>query len=272
MKLSRITALMIIILFFTVSIASAVEFPFNNRGTFIRKPMITFRDLKTRNLVFQQYDFSCGAAVISTLLTYYFGERVGERQVISGLFKEVNMQKVLKRKAFSLLDMKNFAKARGYKAIGYLMDFDFLAELKVPVIVPVVIRDYHHFVIVKGVVGDRVVIADPALGNYTMRVGRFVDIWHAKGKKGKGIGFILKKGKPTGQMAEEEDRLRARFMGAQDQGKMVQLALRPTTLIPGQIQAITGPLPVGGSALEFFGIQQPTPINPNTINQGFLTP
>ena len=131
MKLFRITALTISILVvavFFARTASAVEFPFNDKGTYLRKPMTTFRDLKTRNLVFQQYDFSCGAAVISTLLTYYFGERVGERKVISGLFKEVNMQKVLKRKAFSLLDMKKFARARGYKAVGYLMDFDFLAD------------------------------------------------------------------------------------------------------------------------------------------------
>ncbi len=274
MKSSRITALMILALFFTVSFsstASGLEFPFNNRGTTLRMPSTTFRDLKTRNLVFQQYDFSCGAAVISTLLTYYFGETVGEKQVISGLFKEVNMQKVLKRKAFSLLDMKRFARARGYKAVGYLMDFDFLAELKVPVIVPVVIRDYHHFVIVKGLVGDRVVVADPALGNYTMRVGRFLEIWHTKGKKGKGIGFILKKNKPTGPMAEEELRLRAKFMGHRDQGNMVQLALRPPTLIPGQLQTITGPMPVGGSALEFFGIQAPAPIPPSTERSSFLS-
>lgn len=270
MKSSRITALTIIVLFFSFSLgisrtASGLEFPFNSRGTSLRVPTTTLRDLKTRSLVFQQYDFSCGAAVVSTLLTYYFGEPVGEKQVIAGLFKEVNMQKVLKRKAFSLLDMKRFARARGYKAVGYLMDFDFLAELKVPVIVPVVIRDYHHFVIVKGLVGDRVVVADPALGNYTMRLNRFLEIWLAKGKDGKGIGFILKKSKPAGPMAQEELRLRARFMGQQDQESMVQLALRPPTQIPGQVQAITGPRPVGGSALEFFGIQAPAPILPQTV-------
>ncbi len=268
MKLFRITALTIFILFIAVFFtrtASALEFPFNNRGTYLRKPMTTLRDIKTRNLVFQQYDFSCGAAVISTLLTYYFGEPVGERQVIAGLFKEVNMQKVLKRKAFSLLDMKKFAGARGYKAVGYLMDFDFLAELKVPVIVPVVIRDYHHFVIVKGLVGDRVIVADPALGNYTMRVGRFMDIWLAKGRDGKGIGFILKKSKPAGPMAEEEDRLRARFMGEQDEGNLVQLALRPVTPIPGVMQSIMGPEVVGGSAMEFFGIQVPA-MNSSLLN------
>lgn len=228
--------------------ASGTQISVTRRGLRLRKDVKTIRQMKTQYLVFQEYDFSCGAAVVSTLLTYYFGEPATEKEVIAGLFKRSNVKLVLQRRAFSLLDMKKFALAKGYKAVGYRMDFEFLADLskKQPVIVPINIRNYDHFVIVKGIVGDRVVIADPALGNYTMRVGRFMPIW-----KG-GIGFILKKLNPTGPMVNEDMKLR--FMATTAVGRLTTTATHSFNSIPGSLQTIQGPSPGGGSFTSTFGI------------------
>ncbi len=231
----------------TVQRAHGSQVPLTVRKFRLSKNVATLRQMKTRYLVFQEYDFSCGAAVVSTLLTYYFGEPANEKEVIAGIFKRSNVELVIKRRAFSLLDMKRFAQARGYQAIGYRMNFEFLSDLskEQPVIVPVTIRDYDHFVIVKGVVGDRVVIADPALGNYTMRVGKFMPIW-----KG-GIGFVLKKKNPKGPMANKE--MKYRFLASSSTRRV---AMKPNSTfipIPGQVQSITGPSPAGGSFTNSLG-------------------
>jgi uncharacterized protein len=216
------------------------------------KPRLSLREIRTRHVITQQYDFSCGAAAIATLLTYYFGEPATEKEVIVGIAERADFQKVMQRRAFSLLDMKRFAEAKGYQAIGYKMDFDFLVELNQPVIVPVVIRGYKHFVIFKGVVEDRVVIADPAFGNYTKRVGQFLDIWENR------VGFILKRRTPKGPMTEEDLERQARFMPTQVLND-ISAPSRYSTLtpIPGRVQSITGPRPPGGSFLEFFDIRVP---------------
>jgi predicted double-glycine peptidase len=246
-----LSALVLIFVLHDVARADVPDDYRDRRGT---KKITTIKEMKTRYVTFQQYDFSCGAAVIATLLTYYFGEPVTEKEVVYGIAQRADLEKVLKRRAFSLLDMKKFAQSRGYKAIGYQMDFDFLVELKKPVIVPVEIRSYKHFVIFKGIVGDRVVIADPAFGNYTMKFTRFLSIWTD------GIGFVLERNEPKGPFTEEDLARHARFMLPQNLMTAAIVSRTPTiTPIPGQVQSIMGPTPTGGSFLEFFNIQVTPP-------------
>jgi len=258
-KMMRVlVALFLISFLHGVAGAEIPRDPRDRRGT---KKITTIKEMKTRYVTFQQYDFSCGAAVISTLLTYYFGEPATEKEVVFGIAQRADVEKVLKRRAFSLLDMKKFAQSRGYKAIGYQMDFDFLVELNKPVIVPVEIRGYKHFVIFKGIVGDRVVIADPAFGNYTMKFTRFLSIWTD------GIGFVLERNEPKGPFTEEDLGRQARFMTPQNLRVVVTASGTPAiTPIPGQVQSIRGPTPTGGSFLEFFNIQVPPvglPVTPS---------
>ncbi len=235
-------------------VSGGTEIALDSTGLRLTKNLTTLRDMKARYVTFQEYDYSCGAAVISTLLTYYFGEPATEKEVIFGIAQGADMKKVLQRRAFSLLDMKRFAEARGYKAVGYRMDFDFLVELNKPVIVPLNIRDYKHFVIVKGIVGDRVVIADPAFGNYTVRINRFFSVWT------EGIGFVLERQQPKGPLTEEGLSSNARFMAPLDVGTQATSTRTGSfTPIPGQLQSITGPSPTGGSSLSFFGITVTSP-------------
>lgn len=228
--------------------AGAAEILLNGSGLRLTKTLTSVREMRTRYVTFQEYDYSCGAAVISTLLTYYFGEPATEEQVIAGIFKRADLEKVLKRRAFSLLDMKRFAEAQGFKAVGYKMDFDFLVELEQPVIVPVNLRSYKHFVVVKGIVGDRVVIADPAYGNYTLRINRFLPVWTPR------VGFVLRRKNPQGPMTDEDLSRHARFMAYGDVRLVVTRRTGSFTPIPGQVQSIRGPFAPSGS-LGGLGIQ-----------------
>lgn len=156
-------------------------------GAKINKPVKNLKAIKKRNIVSQSLDYSCGPASLATLLSYYFRDKVTEKQIIKFLILNTDLGKVKERKGFSLLDLKNFAVMRGYKVQGYKMDLEYLVSLKRPVLIPINIKDYSHFVIFRGLKGDRVFIADPALGNMTMRVEKFMKLWRD------GIGLVVTK-------------------------------------------------------------------------------
>lgn len=170
-----------------VELIYAAPVSFGIGGLRCEKEVKSFKEIRTKNIVTQSYDYSCGPASIATILNYYFADRVSEKDVINYLLLTTDLQKVKKRKGFSLLDLKKFAKSRGYDAVGYKMDLVFLAKLDKPVIVPINIKDYNHFVIFKGIRKGRVFIADPVLGNMTMRSEKFQRIWN------QGIGMMITK-------------------------------------------------------------------------------
>lgn len=158
---------------------------FTAAGIRMSKDVKTFRELKRQNVVTQSLDFSCGAAGLSTLLNFYLKDSVTEQEIIAQLLTMVSIEKVRERKGFSLLDLKTFAESRGYEVTGYQMDFEFLKNIGEPVLVPITFRQYSHFVVVRGVAGNRVFLADPAAGNLSMKADQFMRIW------GNGIGLVI---------------------------------------------------------------------------------
>lgn len=149
------------------------------------KAMTTWKEIREAQVVRQTWDLSCGSAALSTLLTHHLGDPTSEAAVIVWLLRRTDPVKIQSRGGFSLLDLKRFAEARGYKADGYAgLTIPDLIALG-PAIVPVHVKGYDHFVVVRGMAGDRIVIADPAFGNSTRRLDRFTEIWSS------GIAFVL---------------------------------------------------------------------------------
>ena len=86
------------------------------------KSVETLRERRLRQVVHQSVDFSCGAATVATILQYYYGQPVTERDAILGMFS-VGDRDEIRQRGFSLLDMKNFTEKLHYKAVGYkIMD------------------------------------------------------------------------------------------------------------------------------------------------------
>lgn len=144
----------------------------------IRPEVKNFRYLKDQHVIKQQMDFSCGSAALATIFNYYLGEHLSEKEIIDGLFKVGNVRAIIKRRGFSLLDMKRFAEAKGYKAAGYKTDLEGLIKLGKPAIVTIVLGNYKHFVVFRGIKKGRVFLADPALGNVTIDIEKFKQIWY----------------------------------------------------------------------------------------------
>jgi len=147
-------------------------------GSVMIRPKVRSQlDLKSRNVVRQRFDFSCGSATTATLFNYYLGEPISEKEAIQGLFKYGNKRNILKNRGFSLLDIKRFAAAKGYKVYGYKTDIEGLVELGKPAIVAITLGNYKHFVIFRGVYKGRVFLADPALGNTIVSIKEFNKMW-----------------------------------------------------------------------------------------------
>lgn len=161
------------------------------------KSMLDFRD---QNLIRQQYDYSCGAAALATLMRFGLGDAVSERQIVEDLFAGLAQDDVATREkeGFSLFDLQQVARKRGYKAEGFRLEPQHIARLNGPVIVFLETMGYKHFAVLKGVRGDRVYLADPSRGNIRMPAYRFLQAWM---RDGTGIVFVVepKDGIPDGK-------------------------------------------------------------------------
>jgi len=170
-------------------------------GVRATKTVRTLKAIRNAQVVRQQWDMTCGAAVLSTLLTYDFKDNTPESAVVVWILHRTDPVKVRALGGFSLLDLKRFVQARGYRAEGFSeMPLEELADLKVPVIVPIHSKGVDHFVIVRGVFGDRVVLADPAFGNMTMTTNQFQRVWK------EGIAFIVRPPDPGMFQKSEQER------------------------------------------------------------------
>lgn len=167
------------LVFFFTNSSSVHATNFTSSGLRLTKTVKPLNVIKKQNVVTQSLDFSCGAAGLSTLLNYYLSDPTSEIKIIETLLQHVPEEKVRARRGFSLLDLKSFAQAKGYNAVGYQMTAEDLRNLGKPVLVPIKFRNFRHFVVVRGVIGDRVFIADPspAAGNISMKVEQFQNIW-----------------------------------------------------------------------------------------------
>ncbi|WP_373460900.1 MULTISPECIES: C39 family peptidase [Cupriavidus] len=142
-------------------------------------PVTSLREARFKTTVRQQYDFSCGSAAVATLLTYQYGDPVSEELAFANMFVNGDQNKI-RQEGFSLLDMKRFLESRGFLADGYELPLSKLEETQIPAIVLISEGGYHHFVVVKGVKGDRVLIGDPARGTRSISREHFESIWESQ--------------------------------------------------------------------------------------------
>jgi predicted double-glycine peptidase len=171
------------------------------------RPVTSLLELRRDRVVVQQWDLSCGAAALATLLNYQHGNPVSEKTIAKGLISRDEYLKnpdiVRARMGFSLLDLKRYVESQGYRGIGYKnLTFQDLLR-SAPILVPIDNNGYSHFVVFRGVSGNRVLLADPAWGNRTMLIEQFEDVWLDQPELGK-IGFVVERkdgARPQGRLA-----------------------------------------------------------------------
>lgn len=160
------------------SLAQAAMLPAIDGGA-MHVPVRSFRQVRLTHTVRQQYDFSCGSAAVATLLTYHYGHPVTEAEVFEQMFQDGDQDRI-RQEGFSLLDMKRFLASRGFEADGFQLPLDKLADQQTPAIVLLNERGYMHFVVVKGMRGQRVLLGDPANGTRAVSRTEFEAAWPSR--------------------------------------------------------------------------------------------
>lgn len=146
--------------------------------------LTSLKEARYKTTLHQKYDFSCGSAAVATLLTYQYGYPMNEQVAFEQMYSHGDREKINKE-GFSLLDIKRFLEANGFDADGFRVPLGKLVEEKLPAIVLIDERGYHHFVVIKGVRNDRVLVGDPARGTRVIAQSRFMTMWTS------GLVFVI---------------------------------------------------------------------------------
>lgn len=159
-----------------VSVSLAGPTVIQGAGGSFSVPVMSLKERRWTNVVRQQYDFSCGSAAVATLLTYHYETPIDEARVFEEMFVRGDQPKI-QAEGFSLLDMKQFLDRRGLKSDGFRMTLDKLADIGVPAIVLINTGGYRHFVVIKGIEAERILVADSAFGTTIWPRDRFEAAW-----------------------------------------------------------------------------------------------
>jgi uncharacterized protein len=153
--------------------------PIRDPGHTFQKFIWSWKDIRDRNVVKQNRDYSCGAASLCTLLQYYWGDKVNEQKVLNSLdamLKPAERRDRIKE-GLSLTDLRRVSVKLGYVASIGTLTFEQLSQSKIPVLVPLTIGKFNHFAIYRGSDGFYVYLADPARGNVRTRIDEFLKQW-----------------------------------------------------------------------------------------------
>ena len=165
------------------------------------QPVQSVLEIRHDRVIIQKWDLSCGAAALATVMYYQFDEPVTEKEIAHALMRRTEYiehpELIQLREGFSFLDLKRYLQTyRGrslYKGEGLgQLELSDLIE-RAPVMVPVNALGYNHFVVFRGVMANRVLVADPAWGNRTMTIDKFQRMWLDYGESMGHIGFVVER-------------------------------------------------------------------------------
>ena len=185
MRLRRILFCIVVVSVAAASLVQAapVAIPGVSGGN-IMVNVTSKREAQFRSTMRQRYDYSCGSAALATLLSSGYEDAISEGTVFQKMYEAGDKEKI-RRQGFSLLDMKVYLESEGYKADGFRISLGKLAELGVPAITILNMKGYHHFVVVKGISGNEILVSDPAAGTIVLPRSQFEAMWN-------GILFLIR--------------------------------------------------------------------------------
>jgi predicted double-glycine peptidase len=140
------------------------------------QPVKSLYGLRTTNVVMQQYDFSCGAAALATLINGYFGTKYTELDILKVASKRYPLPawKARVKAGLSLDDLAFAATELGFSAQGAKIGIAGLRQIEGPIIVhEAKQKNLQHFAVLRGIKDGQFVLADPSVGNVTYSAGEF---------------------------------------------------------------------------------------------------
>lgn len=199
--------------------------PIRNPELTVRYYVWSFKEIKERRIVMQKYDYSCGAAVLATVIKYYWDDDVDEAYFLTMLPRLKLSEKEMKDRienGLTLTDLRNLVNLAGYQASMAKVKFEELAQGKVPVVVGVTVRKHEHFVVFRGADDRYAYLADPIRGNVRTPICDFLEQWQKNA-----ILVVAKPNTPVKEINPMGIREDEYFRGVLNDQTVRQNALKP---------------------------------------------
>lgn len=177
MELVRVVAVLALLVALLATTSQAGSLQLQGADGRFSVPVKSLKEKRWDAVVRQKYDFSCGSAALATLLTYHYDRPIAEEEVFTAMFRIGNQQRI-QQHGFSLLDMKTYLDSLGLQSDGFRFTLEKFTQIGVPGITLINTKGYKHFVVVKGIEGDKVLIGDPAAGTTVVSRERFEKLWN----------------------------------------------------------------------------------------------
>ncbi|TBR79106.1 peptidase C39 [Campylobacter novaezeelandiae] len=150
----------------------------------------SYQEIKNEKVIRQNYEESCGAASLATLVNILDDNNLTELD----LLKTMSGQK-LYTDMVSFADLNDAVKKLGYESKSYKVDRKILEKLvNIPLLVK--IEDdprFPHFVIIINHKGNYLQILDPSYGKYISSKREFFSVWDRYNKGGYALIVAPKK-------------------------------------------------------------------------------
>lgn len=184
-----------------------------------RRAPLSMVELRTQGCVRQAHQSTCGAAALATLMTS-FGTPTTEADVLEIAFtRESPIRASTENGAdpsfreLNFADLEGAARARGFKVISLQAHTGEEAVEAIRQLQPVIARlrlygDILHFVVIRGIEGEWVSIADPGYGNFKVPLRQFYVAWLEGDRYFLTIGrhpFLAWKNPNTGEVRIKRD-------------------------------------------------------------------
>ncbi|MBB3184197.1 hypothetical protein FHR95_001758 [Halomonas fontilapidosi] len=166
-----------LVLMGSIGVAHAGQVAIANRFGSFQVEAKSLQEKGWDRVIRQQYDFSCGSASVATLLTFHYQRETSEAEVFESMIRAGDAEQI-QRHGFSMLDMKRYLDAQGLNADGFRISLDDFIRIGVPAITMVDTGGYKHFVVVKGIDDDNILVGDPAAGTQVVPREHFESLWN----------------------------------------------------------------------------------------------
>ncbi|CBW29697.1 C39 family peptidase [Haemophilus influenzae] len=141
------------------------------------REIVSYNEFKNFNIIRQTKNNSCGAAALATMLKYKF--HISEINEDTILYKLKNPNEEA-----SFFELARISKEFNINAIGLALTLKELLNINKPVIAYVNNSlNNDHFIIINGIFNKELLISDPAIGNYSLKVSDFEKIWLLRNDK-----------------------------------------------------------------------------------------
>jgi uncharacterized protein len=168
--------------------------------------VMPLEEMRFESVFEQRYDYSCGIASVSSLVSLYWGYAATEDELLSKLASADDRATY---EDITMHDMQIILEQLGFAAGGFMLTYEELLQAAAvygPLIVHMA-EGEGHFALFLGETGGFAVIADPSLGCHASTIDEFVRSWSNMALAAYHPGGVLDVGAASRAISVTADRI-----------------------------------------------------------------